>query len=244
MSASLHPSTHDRARRWGPWVLVMALIGASCGLGLEAAAASRGLPYRELSPPLSAFATPTTATRPAVSERLVWQGADVDGDGQPDFANPTGRPVRACDDYGCGAFGSRRDAGERSHEGVDFDAVAGQAVRAPLSGFVTKVGLAYLDDAQLKFVEITNPALRYVARVFYVEPSVVEGQAVRLGEQIGQAHSLQQRYPGITNHVHLEIAREGQSRIDATRLIVARLEPSAPPNTALAQNGPATGRTS
>ena len=241
MSARLPPSSHDQAGRWGPRLLLLALLGASCGLGVEAAAASRALPDRDLTPPAAAFAGLKTALRPPEPERLVWQGVDVDGDGQADFANPTGLPVRTCDDYGCGAFGARRDAGERSHEGVDFDAIAGQAVRAPLSGFVTKVGLAYPDDTLLKFVEITNPALRYVARVFYVEPSVIEGQAVRLGQEIGQARSLQQRYPGITNHVHLEIAREGQSRIDATRLIVARLEPSPRPNTALAQDaGPAT----
>ena len=158
-------------------------------------------------------------------ERLVWTGVDVDGDGQADFANPTGGPVRACDDYGCGGFGAVRDAGERRHEGVDFDAAAGQPVQAPISGFVSRIGDAYPDDDQLKFVEITNPALHYVARAFYVDPSVSEGQAVRLGQPIGRAHSLQARYPGITNHIHLEVARQGRARIDSSRLITARLEP-------------------
>ena len=244
MSAKPRSSTPDHKPRLGPLVLLMALIGASCGLTLEAAAASRVLPYQPFSPP--------AALRPVLGqpgpEKLVWRGVDLDGDGQPDFANPTGLPVRACDDYGCGSFGARRDAGERDHEGVDFDSVAGQAVEAPISGFVSKIGMAYPDDALLKFVEITNPALGYVTRVFYVDPSVIEGQAVRLGQSIGEARSLQHRYPGITNHVHLELARVGRSRIDATRLIVARLEPSAPPATALAQNAasqPATwGRTS
>ncbi len=99
-------------------------------------------------------------------------------------------------------------------------------MRAPISGFVSKIGLAYADDEQLKFVEITNPALHYVSRVFYIDPGVTEGQAVRLGQPIGDARSLQSRYPGITNHVHLEISRQGRSRIDATRVIVARLEPA------------------
>ena len=228
MPAESPPQIHDRKRHWGPAVLLLALIGCSGGLALEAAAAARVMPYRDLAA--------TTAPAAAAPERLVWRGIDVDGDGQPDFANPTGLPVRTCDVYGCGGFGAPRDAGERDHEGVDFDAVAGQAVKAPISGFVTKIGMAYPDDAVLKFVEITNPALRYVARVFYVDPDVVAGEAVRLGERIGEARSLQRRYPGITNHVHLELAREGRPRLDATRLIVARLEPAAPPNALLAQN--------
>ena len=233
MSAKIQSSIHDRRRYLGPLSLLMAWIVASCGLPLEAAAASRVPPYQPFSPPAAALRLAPAQPGP---EKLVWRGVDVDGDGQPDFTNPTGLQVRGCDDYGCGSFGARRDAGERDHEGVDFDSVVGQAVGAPVSGFVTKIGMAYPDDALLKFVEITNPALGYVTRVFYVDPSVVEGQVVRLGQEIGEARSLQHRYPGITNHVHLEVARAGRSRIDATRLIVAQLEPATPPATALARN--------
>ena len=229
---------------WAPRILLLTLLGGFCGLSLEAAAASSGVSYVEHRLPAATIATFHAPIAPREQERLVWQGVDVDGDGQADFTNPTGRPVRACDDYGCGEFGARRDAGERRHEGVDFDAVAGQSVRAPISGFVSKIGLAYADDELLRFVEVTNPALHYVSRVFYIDPSVVEGQAVHLGQTIGEAHSLQSRYPGITNHVHLEIAREGRSRIDATRLIVARLEPMPAPGVALAQNAAASPRTS
>jgi hypothetical protein len=39
-----------------------------------------------------------------------------------------------------------------------------------MSGYVTKIGYAYAGDTGLKFVEITNPALGYVARAFYVTP--------------------------------------------------------------------------
>jgi murein DD-endopeptidase MepM/ murein hydrolase activator NlpD len=158
---------------------------------------------------------------PAVQRQLVWGGADVDGDGQGDFTNPTGKPVRACDDYGCGEFGASRDGGGRQHQGVDYDASAGQAVDAPISGFVSKVGEAYADDGRYRYVEITNPALRYSARVFYVTPLVREGQPVRIGQPIGRARSLEPRYPGITNHVHLEISRQGGRRIDSERLITA-----------------------
>ena len=92
-----------------------------------------------------------------------------------------------------------------------------------MSGYVTKIGYAYAGDNDLQYVEITNPALGYEARVFYIDASVEVGDAVALGSPIGKAHSLQHKYPGgMTDHVHLEMAETGQ-RLDATRLIVARL---------------------
>ena len=158
-------------------------------------------------------------------EKLVWIGADVDGDGQADFANPTGQDTRSEDAYGFGAFGASRVGGAREHEGVDFIAEAGQTVTAPISGFVTKIGYAYPGDQSLKFVEITNPALHYEARVFYVDPAVRVGDAVALGHPIGRHHTLERKYPGgMTDHVHLEIINRRGVRIDATQVIEARYE--------------------
>jgi hypothetical protein len=164
-------------------------------------------------------------------ERLVWEGADLDGDGAPDFANPTGKETRKTDAYGCGDFGASRDGGVRRHEGVDFLADAGQGLVAPISGYVSKIGFAYADDSQLKFVEITNPALRYQARVFYIDPTVELGQAVHVGQPIGTHHSLEEKYPGgMTDHVHLEIVDTRGVRIDATQVITARYEPAQAAN--------------
>lgn len=151
---------------------------------------------------------------------LVWQGADVDGDGAADFVNPTGQAPRTHDAYGFGGFGASRDGGARHHEGVDYIAQAGQDVVAPISGYVTKIGVAYADDQRLKFVEITNKAIGYVARVFYVTPAVQEGDTVRLGQPVGRAAGLQDRYPGgMTDHVHLELMGPNQKRMDATAVL-------------------------
>ncbi|HYD43986.1 MAG TPA: M23 family metallopeptidase [Phenylobacterium sp.] len=166
--------------------------------------------------------------QPTLAQRLVWTGADVDGDGQPDFANPTGTAPRTWDGFGSGAYGASRDGGVRHHEGVDYVAEGGQAVKAPISGYVTRIGYAYGDDLSFRYVEITNPALRYQARVLYVSPEVAVGDTVRLGEAIGEAQTLQGRYPGITDHVHLEVARLGEGHIDATRVITAQLQ-AVPP---------------
>lgn len=157
---------------------------------------------------------------PMVS-KIVWNGLDVDGDGAGDFVNPTGQPPRLHDAFGNGEFGASRDGGSRHHEGVDYTADADQTVAAPISGLITKIGYAYGNDSSLRFVEISNPALGYVARAFYVDPDVAVGQMVRLGESIGTVASLQSHYPGITDHVHLEVMRAGE-RLNAEELIVAR----------------------
>jgi murein DD-endopeptidase MepM/ murein hydrolase activator NlpD len=151
----------------------------------------------------------------------AWEGADLDGDGAPDFQNPTGGVPRGHDAFGDGFFHADRDGGRRPHEGVDYDAVPGQTVVAPIAGVITKIGFAYPGDTRLRYVEIENPVLRLTARALYLDPSVREGDTVRLGEPIGTALSLQRRYPGITNHVHLELAEAGR-KIDAQTVILAR----------------------
>jgi murein DD-endopeptidase MepM/ murein hydrolase activator NlpD len=208
-------------------VLIAALAAAGISLGIAEGAArvsSTGPTGLEKAVAVLSSAdlkSPLTI-RPTL---VVWAGADLDGDGQPDVANPTGRAPRVVDAYGEGRFHASRDGGSRQHEGVDYTAQAGQTVEAPISGYVTKIGYAYPGDEVLRFVEIENPALRLQARVFYVDPSVAVGQTVAVGHPIGRAHSLQQKYPGgITDHVHLEMADARGRKLDAANLIVARIE--------------------
>lgn len=178
---------------------------------------------QDLPRPLAQIFDHRPDATPKAKAVVGWEGRDLDGDGAPDIINPTGHAPRTHDAYGDGAFGASRDGGAREHEGVDYVADAGQAVVAPISGFVSKIGFAYPGDTVLKFVEIDNPALNISARVFYVDAQVAVGQAVRLGTPIGRSHSLQKKYPGgMTDHVHLEVAEAGR-RVDATTLIHPRL---------------------
>lgn len=182
----------------------------------------RAAEHRETATPfLEALKAHVEApSRPKI---VAWVGKDIDGDGAADVVNPTGAAPRGVDAYGSGAFGASRDGGARHHAGVDYVAEAGQAVVAPISGFVTKIGYPYGDDAHLRYVEIRNPALKLEARVFYIDPQVSVGDVIRLGDPIGLAQTLQGRYGGITDHVHLELADAAGDKLDAAKLIVARL---------------------
>lgn len=208
-------------------ILIAALAAAALSLGIaEAAARVQSATPTRLEKAMAELTagelTNPVRLQPAI---VTWEGRDLDGDGQADVANPTGRAPRDVDSYGEGRFHASRDGGSRLHEGVDYTARAGQTVEAPISGYVTKIGYAYPGDEVLRFVEIENPALHLQARVFYVDPDVEVGQAVAVGRPIGRAHSLQAKYPGgIVDHVHLEIADRRGHKLDAETLIFARAD--------------------
>jgi murein DD-endopeptidase MepM/ murein hydrolase activator NlpD len=213
----------------GAQILALGLLLAAGSLGAAEAAArvSTHLAQRRAAEAqLASLAAPPAGAAADAPAAITWQGADLDGDGAPDFANPTGGAPRGHDGFGDGFFQASRDGGRRAHEGVDYDSSPGQPVIAPISGYVSKIGFAYPGDTRLRYVEIDNPALKLTARAFYIDPAVHEGESVRLGQQIGTALSLQRRYPGITNHVHLEIAERGR-KIDAQSVILARRDDGA-----------------
>jgi len=206
-------------------VIALSLGLAAVSLGIADATVQTGFaaPLPTEGVQLTAVEAPAASPTPVAAPDLgpAWVGRDIDGDGAPDFANPTGEAPRGHDAFGDGFFHARRDGGARPHEGVDYDARPGQPVAAPISGYVSHIGYAYPGDARFRYVEIENPALGLEARVFYVDPQVAVGDSVALGRPIGTAHSLQARYRGITDHVHLELV-EGARKIDAQTMILAR----------------------
>lgn len=49
-------------------------------------------------------------------------------------------------------------------------------------------------------------------RVLYVDPDAVDlkpGQEVRAGKAIGTAQDLSKVYPDMTNHVHVDVQKDG-----------------------------------
>jgi murein DD-endopeptidase MepM/ murein hydrolase activator NlpD len=150
-----------------------------------------------------------TAEASAPDPTIAWT-VDINGDGVADLANPCSNMVRGEDAFGFGNFEASRDAGARKHHGTDIIAAPGAIVRAPIEGEVTKMGAVYRNSEKLRFVEITNEHSKLTTRVMYVTASVGIGDQVSAGEPIGFAQDLQQRYPGITNHVHVELRSQGR----------------------------------
>jgi murein DD-endopeptidase MepM/ murein hydrolase activator NlpD len=197
---------------------VVALGGADGALraGANAALAHLGLE----SESIAQSTLPSEAS--AAATEMIWT-IDVDNDGIADFSNPTHGGVRGIDAFGSGNFGAVRDAGKRRHHGVDYVSEPGAEVLAPLSGKVTRIGFAYSGREDLQYVELVNPETQVSARVLYVGPTVAEGDLVSAGDALGVAQDLTGRYPGITNHVHVEM-RDAQRRwLDASEQL-----PSAP----------------
>lgn len=114
---------------------------------------------------------------------------------------------RGCDKWGCGHYGASR--GGRTHRGIDFKADAGQILLSTAMGVVTKLGYPYGDDLSYRYVQLTDGA-GYEIRYFYIEPMVELGDRIKLMDQLGEVQDLGKRYNNMTNHVHIEIKKDGE----------------------------------
>ena len=116
------------------------------------------------------------------------------------------RGVRDRDEYGSGSFGASRDGGKRPHPGLDIVSSPGDNVVAMCPLEVTHIGLAYAGDT-LGSIHLKgwDEWGAYTFKILYVEAEVTVGEILRVGEVIGVAQDLGERYPGITCHVHLEV---------------------------------------
>lgn len=124
------------------------------------------------------------------------------------FAAVTKKMVqRGNDGYGSGAFEASRDGGTRSHNGIDLVTKTGDRIFSPISGTVTRLAYPYADDSRYKGLVIEGGA--YLVKVFYIIPTVAIGSVVKAGQQIATAQDLTVKYPGITNHIHLEVYHNG-----------------------------------
>lgn len=115
-------------------------------------------------------------------------------------------PERGTDKWGRGDYMAPR--GFRKHKGVDFACYPGSEIISLTVGHVSKLGYPYApsDDKKgdLRYVEVTDRQGR-MARYFYVDPRVVMGQPIKQGDVLGVSQTLQNIYPGITDHVHFEV---------------------------------------
>lgn len=133
---------------------------------------------------------------------------------------------RGCDEYGCGHYLASR--GTRKHVGVDL-VCTNKPINSIVDGVVTKVGWAYSDPkkSRLRYVEVKKG--EYFYRTLYLNPNVSSGDHVSKDTVIGHSESLQEFYPRMKDHVHLEIfklknpskgkARKNRAYIDPTPIL-------------------------
>lgn len=114
---------------------------------------------------------------------------------------------RTSDRFGSGQYGASR--GNRTHKGLDISTTPGEQVYSPISGNVIRETIPYANDPSLKglLIKGTGTWAGYEVRIFYMQGSFTG--AVSEGQLIGQAQSLQGKYPGITNHIHIEVKKNG-----------------------------------
>ena len=117
--------------------------------------------------------------------------------------------LRKCDSHGCGHFGAPR--GNRDHMGLDFETTLGQIIYAPTDCVVNRHGKV-ANDGRHDLIELVwkegNDDFR--CKIMYVYGMLPVNSLIRSGGVIAQADTLQDKYQGITEHVHLELIKNGQ----------------------------------
>lgn len=114
---------------------------------------------------------------------------------------------RGRDAFGSGQPGASR--GSRAHLGIDVIANPMQKILSPIDGNVIREAFPCKDDPSMRGILIrgTGNYIGWEVKLFYVL-GLFSGQ-VKAGSLIGHAQSLASKYPGITNHIHMEVFRSG-----------------------------------
>ena len=122
--------------------------------------------------------------------------------------SPTGNGIRYSDKWGLGTYGAPRDNGTRIHKGVDFIvSPVGQNIVAPCNGDVIRVKYPYANPVKgtmFSGILVRSPDFEWT--MFYFEPlKEIMKTRIEEGQLIGHAQEISKKYPGIIDHVHLQI---------------------------------------
>lgn len=112
---------------------------------------------------------------------------------------------RVRDAYGSGQYGASRDAGVRKHNGIDIIVAPGEKIFSPIKGNIVRQAMPYRDDPNYKGIILKGIQEwdGYEIKIFYIE-GLFSGQSFAT-QEIGYAQNLSLKYPGITNHIHVEV---------------------------------------
>jgi murein DD-endopeptidase MepM/ murein hydrolase activator NlpD len=123
---------------------------------------------------------------------------------------------RGNDPTGFGHFGASR--GSRTHKGHDIVCVKGESVVSMIKGKVTKIGYAYSEALQFRYVQVENK--NYKVWLMYLEPSegIKVGKEVCEGDRVGYCldvaeyhHKKSPRRDGLKMipHLHIQMWENG-----------------------------------
>ena len=118
-------------------------------------------------------------------------------------------PSRNTDDWGSGSFGASRDGGTRPHLGTDYTVTEGEVVYAPFDMEIYSGSYPYAGNLSFKGVKFNTKinGVDYNGRIWYFVPYTgIVGSMVSKGDPVGVAQSLQSKYPGITDHIHVHLS--------------------------------------
>jgi len=116
------------------------------------------------------------------------------------------------------------------HKGIDLACYPNTRITLALIGIesvgkVTKIGMPYEDNQRTeynetlyKYVQVTTPSNINV-RLFYITPQVEVGQFINADDVLGVVQNLQPIYPGITNHIHVEVKSGNGNYLDPKHYI-------------------------
>ena len=119
------------------------------------------------------------------------------------FMNPTGKGVRN-DAEGSGLFGARR--GKRRHNGIDFICISGQVIIMPVAGTIVRESLPYKDDLKWRGVYIVGKRIE-LQMWYFIPYSYAIGQYCDVGDAIGHAQDIGEKYDSVMPHIHLRIVK-------------------------------------
>lgn len=122
-------------------------------------------------------------------------------------------PLRVrIDALGDGHYGASRSG--HTHKGIDLESFAGQLVRSPVAGVVTRMFYVYTDSTRWTGVEVKTPSGVRV-KLMYVAPTAALESAVQIGDALGVAQPIHERYgSAMHDHIHVEVWTPEGSTVD------------------------------
>ncbi|RMX53586.1 hypothetical protein pdam_00004360 [Pocillopora damicornis] len=143
----------------------------------------------------------------------IFQSQEVFGCGGGSKPKPK-PPTPGTDRHGSGAFGAPR--GSRTHKGVDIVCAVGSRVYAPFPASVVRGLTVYSASKHRGKPYNTGLELRgtgawtgYKVKMFYVRKTISNGRIVASGDSIGTMTDRASVDPGMTNHVHVQLYKDG-----------------------------------